>query len=100
MIFRFHRETLEEAMKTCVIVEDEWQLKFLLYSSGILSWHINPLPSFSEIEPYMKLYITHQMFDKRIGWDSHYVSLEIEKFGYKKMIEGMLSGAFSKGDEQ
>jgi hypothetical protein len=59
LLFRFHRGSLDESMKTVVEIKSESQLKKVIEGG---------------FEPtVIDLYITPYCFDERNGWDTHMV---------------------------
>ena len=92
-LFRFHRGSLKESLKTTVIVKNKSEL-----INVILKGNLFNIPKL-EIKQYIDFSIEiclpyeltiEQSFDPRCGWYTHYVSINIgekEKF----FMVGMLS---------
>jgi hypothetical protein len=63
--FRGHRGTLDEAMKTVVELEP---------TLAALTAHLGAKPKQVKVEKYM--------YDDRIGWDTHIVTVDGEAVGF------------------
>ena len=75
-LYRPHRELLDESMADVVSVNSLEHLVEVMRESVIQWYPVNKLPTLANIriEPYG--------FDKRIGWDTHIVTIDGEAWGF------------------
>jgi len=90
-LFRFHRGSLDESLKTTVIVKNLDHLKKVIYESW-QPW-INPEQVKNREDFRVRVYCPvslEKSFDPRCGWYSHYVTCDIQEKDVYTM-QGFLS---------
>lgn len=76
-LFRFHKGSLEESLKTTIIVKDFNELKKIIVEAMKHWMFINE--ENPEIELKINPYPLEDNFDTRIGWYTHMVTARYEK---------------------
>jgi hypothetical protein len=76
-VFRFHKGSLEDSMKTCVMVKNKKELCEVIFNfNSVTNKPItdnDKLVISSSLSSPEQITISHYCFDKRIGWDTHIV---------------------------
>ena len=99
-IFRFHRGSLKDSMKTCFHVKTKEELFNKLWDLNILT--NKPISSDDmasiclRVNNIDQLIIRDYMFDKRIGWDTKLVLIGNTCVTRDPYIIGFLSEDFQK----
>ncbi len=76
-IFRFHRGSLEESLKTCFIVRSHYELRSRVVADLLNNYFINnPKDVRIEITPHPS---DVDCFDPRIGWFTQMVIFQHDK---------------------
>lgn len=96
-VFRFHRGSREESMKTCRVVNNKKHLAELISRWNSATEKESTNDDVVRIGSYCStedLVIIPYCFDERIGWNTHIVIRKIGCVTQDDYIEGFLSDEF------
>lgn len=95
-VFRFHRGSLSESMKTCIVVKNKHELWKHIYNfnkaTGMLIQDTDHFVISSSAQPD-EIIIKPYIFDERIGWNTHIVLIHSRCVTKDPYVAGFLSDA-------